>query len=164
MNLLIALVLFIGFFAFHDERIISDPRWPAIDAPGGGTPAALAGLKAGDYVLQIDGRPVAPPANVDQLLDHTIGKRVVLSVSSAGAAARDVVVKPIDQQTERGLRYRQWVEEKRAYGAKASGGKLGYVHMYDMHDGAEDDRPDQHPDRADERVAERLHLLRPCGR
>ena len=25
MNLLIALVLFIGFFAFHDERIISDP-------------------------------------------------------------------------------------------------------------------------------------------
>ena len=40
MNLLIALVLFIGFFAFHDERIISDPRWPAIDVPGEGSPAA----------------------------------------------------------------------------------------------------------------------------
>ena len=46
MNLLIALVLFIGFFAFHDERIISDPRWPAIDAPGEGSPAAIAGWAA----------------------------------------------------------------------------------------------------------------------
>jgi tricorn protease len=95
--------------------------------------AALAGLKAGDYILQIDGRPVAPPANVDQLLDHTVGKRVALSVaSSAGGPAREVVVKPIDQQTEKGLRYRQWVEQRREYVAKASGGKLGYVHMFDM--------------------------------
>jgi tricorn protease len=92
-------------------------------------PAALAGIKAGDVIGSVEGRT---PRNIDELLDHTIGKRVVLSVSSAGAAARDVVVKPIDQQTERGLRYRQWVEEKRAYVAKASGGKLGYVHMYDM--------------------------------
>ncbi len=36
MNLLVALVLFIGFFAVHDERIISDPRWPTIDTPGTG--------------------------------------------------------------------------------------------------------------------------------
>ena len=52
MNLLIALVLFIGFFAFHEERIISDPRWPAIDAPGEGSPAAIAGLQAGDRILR----------------------------------------------------------------------------------------------------------------
>jgi C-terminal processing protease CtpA/Prc len=47
-----------------------------------------------------------------------------------------VIVKPIDQQTEKGLRYRQWVEQKREYVAKASGGRLGYVHMYDMSSGA----------------------------
>ena len=29
MNLLVALVLFIGFFAFHEEQIVSDPRWPS---------------------------------------------------------------------------------------------------------------------------------------
>ena len=45
-------------------------------------------------------------------------------------------MKPIDQPTEKGLRYRQWVERKREYVAKASGGRLGYVHMFDMSAGA----------------------------
>ena len=52
MNLLVALVLFVGFFAMHDERIISDPRWPVIDAPGDASPAEIAGLQAGDRVLR----------------------------------------------------------------------------------------------------------------
>jgi tricorn protease len=96
-------------------------------------PAALAGLKAGDYIVQVEGRPIGPRVNFDELLDHTVGKRVALSVAaSASAPPREVIVKPIDQPTEKGLRYRQWVEEKRAYVAKASGGKLGYVHMFDM--------------------------------
>jgi len=99
--------------------------------------AALAGLKTGDYVLQIDGRPIGPTVNVDELLDHTIGKRIAFSVAaSPGGPARDVIVKPIDQPTEKGLRYRQWVEQRREYVAKASGGKLGYVHMFDMSAGA----------------------------
>jgi tricorn protease len=96
-------------------------------------PAALAGLKAGDYIVQVEGRPIGPRVNLDELLDHTVGKRVALSVAaSATVPPREVIVKPIDQPTEKGLRYRQWVEEKRAYVAKASGGKLGYVHMFDM--------------------------------
>jgi tricorn protease len=96
-------------------------------------PAALGGIQPGDYLTQVDGRAMAPRVNLDALLDHTIGKRVALSVAaSSSASAREVVVKPIDQLTERGLRYRQWVEQKRAYVAKASNGRLGYVHMYDM--------------------------------
>ncbi len=96
-------------------------------------PAALGGIQPGDYLMQVDGRAMAPRLNLDALLDHTIGKRVALSVTaSTPASAREVVVKPIDQLTERGLRYRQWVEQKRAYVAKASNGRLGYVHMYDM--------------------------------
>jgi tricorn protease len=96
-------------------------------------PAALAGLKAGDYIVQVEGRPIGPRVNLDELLDHTVGKRVALSVAaSAAVPPREVIVKPIDQPTEKGLRYRQWVEENRAYVAKASGGKLGYVHMFDM--------------------------------
>ena len=49
---------------------------------------------------------------------------------------RDVVVRPISRETEKALDYRQWVEERRAYVAKASGGRLGYVHMFDMSAGA----------------------------
>ena len=39
-------------------------------------PAAIAGMKTGDYILQVDGASRStPPANLDELLDHTIGKR-----------------------------------------------------------------------------------------
>jgi tricorn protease len=97
-------------------------------------PAALAGIKSGDYLMTVDGNV---PRNIDELLEHTVNKRVSINVaSSPTGAAREVIVKPIDQPTERGLRYRQWVDEKRAYVSKASNGKLGYVHMYDMSAGA----------------------------
>src|SRR6185295_3002027 len=46
-------------------------------------PAALVGLKAGDYVLQIEGRPTGAPVNIDELLNHTIGKRIALSVGAS---------------------------------------------------------------------------------
>ena len=96
-------------------------------------PAALAGLKAGDYLLQVDGHAIGAHGNLDALLDHTVGKRIALSVAAtASGAPREVIVKPIDQATEKALRYRQWVEQRRAYVAKASGGRLGYVHMFDM--------------------------------
>ena len=94
-------------------------------------PAALAGIKAGDVLMAVDGRPLSRTTNLDALLDHTIGKRTVVAVSS-GSSSRDIEVKPVDQTTERGLRYRQWVEQKREYVTKTSAGRLGYVHMYDM--------------------------------
>jgi Tol biopolymer transport system component len=100
-------------------------------------PAMLAGVKAGDYILQVDGHAIGARVNLDALLDHTVGKRIALSVApSPTAAPREVIVKPIDQATEKALRYRQWVEQRREYVAKASGGRLGYVHMFDMSAGA----------------------------
>jgi len=100
-------------------------------------PAALAGIAPGDYVLSVDGRTLDAHTNLDELLDHKIGRRVVLGVSAgAGAALREVIVKPANQVTEKGLRYREWVEREREYVKKASGGRLGYVHMYDMSAGA----------------------------
>src|SRR4029079_17084560 len=62
-------------------------------------------------------------------LDNKVNRRTVLGVN---VPARDVVVRPVPATTERGLRYRQWVAEKRDYVAKASQGRLGYVHMPDM--------------------------------
>jgi len=100
-------------------------------------PAILGGLKAGDYILQVDGHAIGARASLDALLDHTVGKRIALSVASSPAAApHEVIVKPIDQATEKALRYRQWVEQRREYVVKASGGRLGYVHMFDMSAGA----------------------------
>ena len=99
------------------------------------TPAALANdIKTGDYLLAVDGRTIDATTNLDALLANTIGRRTVLTVASTadGAARREVAVRPSNAATEKGLLYRKWVEENRAYVAKASGGRLGYVHMFDM--------------------------------
>jgi Tol biopolymer transport system component/C-terminal processing protease CtpA/Prc len=100
-------------------------------------PAALAGLKAGDVIASVDGEPVKPPANLDALLENKVNRRTVLAIAGgASSPARDVPVLPISMTTERGLRYRQWVEERRAYVSKASNNRLGYVHMPDMSAGS----------------------------
>ncbi len=98
-------------------------------------PADLAkNIHAGDYLVAVEGKSVAPPVNLHSLLDHTIGKRIVLKISASadGKDSHDAVVKPVSANTEKGLRYREWVEERRAYVERASGGKLGYVHMVNM--------------------------------
>lgn len=99
------------------------------------SPAAITGnIKAGDYLLAVDGRAIDAATNVDETLNYKIARRVSLTVSSNsdGAGKREVVVRPVNAATERGLMYRQWVERNRQYVAKISNGRLGYAHMFDM--------------------------------
>ncbi len=100
-------------------------------------PVALEGsVKVGDRILAVNGTAVGAGVNLDQWLEDAAGRRVVLSVAPGGDAAkkRDVVVRPVTLQVESGLLYRGWVESRRAYVDKISGGKLGYVHLAAMGD------------------------------
>jgi tricorn protease len=98
------------------------------------SPATLAGIKPGDYVQSIDGVRLGARTNLDSLLLYKANRRVELSVSGTadGAGARTIALRPVNAATERGLVYRDWVEGRRAYVAKVSNGRLGYVHMQDM--------------------------------
>ncbi|HEX3529766.1 MAG TPA: DPP IV N-terminal domain-containing protein [Thermoanaerobaculia bacterium] len=100
-------------------------------------PAGVTGkVHAGDWLLAVDGHPIDAGTNLDRLLDQRIRRQVILTVAAApgepAKSHREVAVKPVDQRTEKNLIYRRWVEENREYVAKASGGRLGYVHMFDM--------------------------------
>ena len=68
---------------------------------------------------------IGPHVNLDELLQHKVDKRVVLDVGG-----REVTVQPVASLAEQ--IYRKWVEDNRAYVAKISSGRLGYVHMRDM--------------------------------
>jgi tricorn protease len=99
------------------------------------SPAALArGISEGSYLLAVDGRAVDARTNLDELLAFTIDRQVTLTVSDHGdgRSPRQVVVRPVNLSTEKGLLYRAWVESRRAYVDRISGGRLGYVHMIDM--------------------------------
>ena len=95
-------------------------------------PAALSReIAIGDVVAAIDGRAVDSHTNLDEQLTGTLGRGVALSLMRAGAS-REVIVRPMTQATEKSLMYRQWVDTNREYVLKASGGRLGYVHMFNM--------------------------------
>jgi tricorn protease len=110
------------------------PLGPAAVARDSAAPERARAVKVGEYVVAVDGRTVDARANLDELLSYKIGRRVTLSVASsaAGADRRELDVRPVSGATERGLRYRKWVDDKRAYVERVSGGRVGYVHMYDM--------------------------------
>lgn len=101
------------------------------------SPSAIAGVRRGEFLIAVNGTTLGPLVNLDQVLSHTINRRVDLVVAGdAGGGQRTVAVQPTNQATEKNLAYRQWVEANRAYVARASHDRLGYVHMFDMSDGA----------------------------
>ncbi len=93
------------------------------------SPAELAKIKVGEELRAVDGVAIGPHVSLDELLQHKIDKRVVLDVDG-----HDVVVRPVGSLADQ--IYRKWVEDNRAYVAKISNGRLGYVHIRDMSDQA----------------------------
>ena len=98
------------------------------------SPAALAKVTVGDYIMDVDGARIDAHTNIDSLLTYKINRRVTLALArdANGTGRREVVVRPVSLGTEKGVLYRAWVESRREYVDKVSGGRLGYVHMPDM--------------------------------
>ncbi len=94
-------------------------------------PAALAGVKPGQLVTAVDAASTERPANLDALLENKVDKDVTLAVTDA-AGKRAVRLTAISGTAERTLLYKAWVQSNRDYVARASGGRLGYVHLADM--------------------------------
>ncbi|HSA56855.1 MAG TPA: S41 family peptidase [Gemmatimonadaceae bacterium] len=89
--------------------------------------------KVGDYLLAIDTTTLDASTNLDALLAHQTGRRIPVRLGAAdGDNARTVAVRPISTQAEKNLLYQDWVESRRAYVHRVSGGRLGYVHIPDM--------------------------------
>jgi len=101
------------------------------------SPAALGGeIHLGDALIAVDGRAIDAKTNLDELLAYRTGKQTVLTIAPRSGATHDVTVRPVSGGTAKGLLYRAWVESRREYVNRTSGGRLGYVHMYDMGEGS----------------------------
>jgi len=95
-------------------------------------PADIEGsIRPGDRIAAVNGAAVGPATNLDALMLDKAGKRTVLTVAT-GPASREAVVRPVAPAVARGLLYRHWVKDRRAYVERVSGGRLGYVHVLDM--------------------------------
>jgi tricorn protease len=98
------------------------------------SPLSQPGLnvKAGDYLLAVNGVELRAPTDPDSLMQLADAETTVdLTVSdSASGARRHVVVKPVEK--ELGVREAAWIAHNRAVVDKLSGGRIGYVYMSDM--------------------------------
>lgn len=114
-----------GFYRF--KKIYAGENWN----PDLRSPLTEPGIKVneGDYLLEVNGRPVKSPANVYSFFEKTAGKQVTVKVNSKPemTGARTYTVVPIDWEGM--LRSREWIEENRKKVDKLSGGKLGYVYL-----------------------------------
>jgi tricorn protease len=103
-----------------------DPEWSS--------PLARADLRIepGQWLVAIDGRPLVPGEDYLERLADRAGKEVELSINAEPklAGARRLVVRPVGDDSR--IRYASWVRETRAYVEKRSGGRIGYLHLYDM--------------------------------
>lgn len=109
------------------EKIYTGERWnPDLKAPLG-----VVGLqvKAGDYILSIDGKQLNPTDNPYALLEQTAGRTIALEVSDdpSTGESRTIWVEAIG--SEFGLRNIDWVESNRRKVDELSAGKIAYVYV-----------------------------------
>lgn len=115
---------------YRFTRVMRGDSW-APDARG---PLAAPGVDVGegDWLLAVDGKEVRAPLHPWWLLENA-GPAVSLRVadSAEGEGAREVVVEPL--ASEAALRYREWVRANQEEVERRTEGRVGYLHVPDMH-------------------------------
>jgi len=116
--------------AYKINKIVQGADWD-VDARN---PLSEPGLdvKEGDYLLAVNGIEVDTAKDPWAAFIGLAGRTITLTVSEKPELdddAREVVLKPMGSETN--LRYRDWIEQKRAYVAEKTNGRVGYIHVPD---------------------------------
>jgi tricorn protease len=118
---------------YRFARVYSGENWnPKLRAP---LTQPGVNVKAGEYLLAVNGRDVRPPADVYSFFEETAGKQVVLKIGLKpdGSGSRDVIVVPVDDETS--LRNYAWIEDNRRKVDELTGGRVAYVYLPDTQAG-----------------------------
>jgi tricorn protease len=110
---------------YRIAKIYSGESWnPELRAP-----LAAPGIQVsqGDYILEVNGRPIVPPASIYSMFEGTVGHQVTLRINNSPSleGSRLISVSPV--ASEAALRTRTWVEDNRRLVDKLSNGRLAYV-------------------------------------
>jgi tricorn protease len=110
---------------YRIKKIYGGENWnPELQAPLSGPGVQVA---EGDYLLEVNGRALAPPTSVYQVFEGTAGKQTLLRVNSSPSLEGSRLVTVVPVASDEGLRTRAWIEGNRRLVDKLSGGRLAYV-------------------------------------
>ena len=106
-------------------------RSTPFSSPAGAFSAPLSqpgvDVREGDYLIEVNGKPVEAGKNVLIYFENTVGRptKITVSARSDGTNARTYTVFPTVGENR--LRRANWAEENRKLVEKLSGGRLGYI-------------------------------------
>ena len=112
---------------YRIARIYDGESWnPFLKAP---LAEPGLGVKAGDFLIALNGQELTAQDNIHEALQGTVGKQVTLLVNTRPSreGAREIVVEPIDNESQ--LRLWEWVEGNRRLVEERSGGRVGYIYL-----------------------------------
>lgn len=110
---------------YRIKKIYGGENWnPELQAPLSGPGIKVA---EGDYLLEVNGRALAPPTSVYQLFQGTAGKQTLLRVNNSPSLDGSRLVTVVPVASDDALRTRAWIESNRRLVDKLSGGRLAYV-------------------------------------
>jgi tricorn protease len=88
-----------------------------------------ADVKAGEYLLAVDGKELRYPENLYERFERTANRIVEITVGPTpdGKGSRTVPVVPVEDESA--LRNRDWVEGNLRHVTEATGGRVAYVYV-----------------------------------
>ncbi|HKQ04731.1 MAG TPA: S41 family peptidase [Blastocatellia bacterium] len=91
-------------------------------------------VKAGDYLIAIDGKPVKAGDDYWELLNDRLNRKVTVTLNDKPSeeGAWRARIEPVSMQAFSQLRYERWVRQRREMVDKLSGGRIGYLHIQAM--------------------------------
>ena len=110
---------------YRIRKIYTGENWnPELQAP---LSAPGVQISVGDYLLEVNGKALAPPASIYQIFQGTAGRQTLLRVNSTPSLEGSRVITVVPVASEDALRTRAWIENNRRLVDKLSGGRLAYV-------------------------------------
>ncbi len=110
---------------YRIKKILTGENWnPDLRAP---LSAPGIQVNEGDYLLEVNGRPLAPTTNLYGAFEGTAGRQTLIRVGKnpSNEGSRVITVTPIP--SDDALRTRVWIEDNRRMVDKLSNGRLAYV-------------------------------------
>jgi len=110
---------------YRIKRIYTGENWnPDLRAP-----LSAPGIQVaeGDYLLEVNGRPLTSPTNIYSLFEGTANRQTLIRINKTPAAEGSRLITVVPVASEDTLRTRAWIENNRRMVDKLSNGKLAYV-------------------------------------
>jgi tricorn protease len=110
---------------YRIKKIYTGENWnPDLRAP---LSAPGIQVSEGDYLLEVNGRSLAPPTNLYSLFEGTANRQTLIRVSKRPSSEGSRLLTVVPVANEDPLRTRAWIENNRRLVDKLSNGKLAYV-------------------------------------